>query len=314
MAKLTVYHGSSNKNLRVKPNSSIYFTTHKDDAESWAKREILGNKRKNTSSLVYTAEITYNKLYEPLDTKFNPNYAEYKDDFDVAMEIFFDDVNDRREELVKAGYDCFHIQIASNIEYYIIPYEKRANIKWLDKEILTEEFIEKTGMSYYDDVLHNESYAKRKARFTKIIQMSPKAYIEACVEGFNTNRKLGGGEPTTTYDSLYTNRSADSETIQELKDKIQNGEMGMPVLEYSVKNEDYVYFTQEGIHRAIAALELGINRIPVCLCVSKDYKADETVTEEALLDWLNHFKTRFNEHIQIAALTNQLSTLLQLHG
>lgn len=141
--KKIVYHGSSNKNLRFSnPNKPLmFFTTNKLDAEDWANRLILGNKKAHTNSYIYTAELTFNKLYEE-GSEFNSDYAKYKgyeDEEGIYLEIFYDDINEKREELVKAGYDCFHTKMSDDIEYYIIPIECRKNIKWIDKEIITDE-------------------------------------------------------------------------------------------------------------------------------------------------------------------------------
>ena len=132
-----VYHGSSNKNLRFNPNKPLmFFTTDKLDAESWAERNLLGGKRRNTGNYVYTADLTFEKLYEP-GSAFNPKYDKYKDGEEQELiwdELFFNDINERNEELVRAGFDCFHIDMGDGLEYYIIPYQKRQNIRWVDKE------------------------------------------------------------------------------------------------------------------------------------------------------------------------------------
>lgn len=137
---MIVYHGSSNKNLRFNPKKPLmFFTTSKEDAKDWADRIILGGKR-NKDSYVYTAELNFKKLYEEGDD-FNPEYAEYEyseEKGEIWSEIFFEDINERREELVKAGFDCFHIELSEGIEYYIVPYECRNIIKWKEKETLSE--------------------------------------------------------------------------------------------------------------------------------------------------------------------------------
>lgn len=145
---IKVYHGSSNKNLRFNPKKPLmFFTTSKEDAKDWADRIILGGKR-NKDSYVYTAELNFKKLYEEGDD-FNPEYAEYENSEEkgqIWSEIFFEDINDRREELVKAGFDCFHIELGEDIEYYIIPYECRKNIKWLDVESFNENIFEQLNI------------------------------------------------------------------------------------------------------------------------------------------------------------------------
>ena len=147
---MRVYHGSSNKNLKFNPKKPLmFFTTSKEDARGWAERLILGGK-KNTGSYIYTAELNFKNLYERGDD-FNPEYAEYENHEakdEIWDEIFFEDIDEKREELVKAGFDCFHIELGDGLEYYIVPYECRNIIKWIDKEILSEdlnEHLEKMG-------------------------------------------------------------------------------------------------------------------------------------------------------------------------
>ena len=142
---MRVYHGSSNKNLKFNPKKPLmFFTTSKEDARGWAERLILGGK-KNTGNYIYTAELNFKKLYERGDD-FNPEYAEYENHEakdEIWDEIFFEDIEEKREELVKAGFDCFHIELGDGLEYYIVPYECRNIIKWIDKEILSEDLNER---------------------------------------------------------------------------------------------------------------------------------------------------------------------------
>lgn len=138
-----VYHGSSNKNLKnkIKPNSLLFFTTSKEDAHQWADRALLGGKRKNAGTYIYTAEIQYKKPYKCGDEKVNPEYAEYKDNpeyEEIASEIFFEDLNENLDTLLEEGYDCFILPISDDVTYYIISESKKNNIKWIDMENLTE--------------------------------------------------------------------------------------------------------------------------------------------------------------------------------
>lgn len=135
--KVVVYHGSSNKNLKVKNDSLIHFTTDKEDALKWANRYILGGKR-NQKNYVYTAEITFNKPYIIGDSSVNPEYETYKnnkDKEDIYSEIFYEDINENKDELVSQGYDCFIDNSLSNgVVYYIIPSDFKKNIKFLNME------------------------------------------------------------------------------------------------------------------------------------------------------------------------------------
>lgn len=141
---------------------------------------------------------------------------------------------------------------------------------------IKEGFSERTaGISYVDDVLFDQHYAETKSRFTKIIHMSPKRYIEVCAEGFSDNRQNFSDSPSSTsYASLYSSRAQDREVIEKLKKVIQTSDIDMGYLEYSFRDGDLYCFSQEGIHRAIAAIELGIDKIPVVIMVSKDYQSD----------------------------------------
>lgn len=138
--KITVYHGSSDKNLKIKDNSTIFFTNNKDDAERWAKRLILGGK-KNKENYIYKAEITFNKPYIIGDSEANPEYNKFKDienekeKKDIYTEIFFDDIVNNYKEFVAKGYDCFiDNMIGNGITYYVIPSEFKNNVKWLEVE------------------------------------------------------------------------------------------------------------------------------------------------------------------------------------
>ena len=138
--KIIVYHGSSDKNLKIKDNSTIFFTNDKEDAKRWAKRQILGGK-KNKENYIYKAEITVNNPYIIGDSMANPEYAQYKDitneieKKDIYTEIFFDDITNNCQKLVSKGYDCFlDNMIGNNITYYVIPSEFKNNIKWLKVE------------------------------------------------------------------------------------------------------------------------------------------------------------------------------------
>lgn len=138
--KITVYHGSSDKDLKIKDNSTIFFTNDKDDAERWAKRQILGGK-KNKENYIYKAEITFNKPYIIGDSEANPEYNKFKDienekeKKDIYVEIFFDDIINNYKEFVAKGYDCFiDNMIGNGITYYVIPSEFKNNVKWLEVE------------------------------------------------------------------------------------------------------------------------------------------------------------------------------------
>lgn len=142
--KITLYHGSSNKNLRFKPDSVMWFTTNKESAKEWADRIILGGKR-NKASYIYTVEYDVKNAYEMGDAEFNSEYAKYADSpdkDDIYIELFMEDINEYRDELVFNGFDCARYSPIANETHYAIFYESRKGIKWIDKELVSDELDE----------------------------------------------------------------------------------------------------------------------------------------------------------------------------
>lgn len=161
---IIVYHGSSTSNLKIKPNSIMWFTTDKDDAEEWANRTVLGGKD-TSENYIYTAEITFNKPYVIGDDKVNPAYVKFEDSddkMDIYTEIFFDDVEEK-EKFISQGYDCFIDNLLTSTTFGI-PSQFKKNIKFIKKErvadsIIIDEsnegidnwdkFVDKIGKKYY---------------------------------------------------------------------------------------------------------------------------------------------------------------------
>lgn len=142
--KVIAYHGSSDKNLRIKDNSVIWFTSDKGHAEYWAARGILGGKAENEPDYIYTAEITITKPYVIGDPKANIMYKQIgslpeDQKEDILLEIFYDDVStsSKVRNFVHRGYDCFidnYIWKNVGVINYAIPSEYRNHIKWLKFE------------------------------------------------------------------------------------------------------------------------------------------------------------------------------------
>ena len=120
-----------------------------------------------------------------------------------------------------------------------------------------------TGMSDYDASLNYNDYAREtKGRFSEIFLMTPEDYINLCDYGFSqTNQQH-------TRQKMLDSRYHDKQDIEDLKNKLQNDTIDMLTLEFGMENGNIKYFTQEGLHRAIAAKELGMKEIPVLVMFS----------------------------------------------
>jgi hypothetical protein len=95
--------------------------------------------------------------------------------------------------------------------------------------------------------------------------MSPDQYIQQAYEGF---REHGGLESWQTKDDLLRSRS--NLLVNKYADRMKRGEkFPMVVLDHSsvpvFRGGKEKSFSQEGLHRAMAAKKLGVNRIPVMI-------------------------------------------------
>lgn len=106
-----------------------------------------------------------------------------------------------------------------------------------------------TGMSDHTEMMNNPDYwREKKNKVFKITHMPPGRYIELAAEGFNMST-----------DRLISTR--DVELAKKYAGKMTDGEtFPMLTLDYS-KDE----FSQEGIHRAMAAEMIGVEKVPVII-------------------------------------------------
>lgn len=135
----------------------------------------------------------------------------------------------------------------------------------------------KTGMSMYDDVLNDWEYGLRKNRLGKVVQMTPEEYISEAAKIFSTHGRI------VTPEELIRQRT-DSDLVR-LKEILPQGNIDMPMLNYGPSG----YATQEGLHRAIAAKQLGATKIPVAIFQTGPDYGDSTPTLKKLLKRITKF-------------------------
>lgn len=102
-------------------------------------------------------------------------------------------------------------------------------------------------------------YAKDPAYFSEQKDISSEVKRLTPDEYLNEGAKIlaSGGRRSTTPDEIIAQRSGDRESIDFLKERMQSGKnVGVPYLNYKTG-------AQEGMHRALAAKELGMETIPV---------------------------------------------------
>ncbi len=106
-----------------------------------------------------------------------------------------------------------------------------------------------TEMHHYDNLLQNPDFAEYEGWKAEITTMTPDEYIELCAKGFKSSEQ-----------SVLSNR--DPEKVAKMVTNMQKGiKYPLPILVYSYNGS----FTQEGLHRAMAAKELGVTEYPVAV-------------------------------------------------
>ena len=110
-----------------------------------------------------------------------------------------------------------------------------------------------TGRPTPDDILFHdpEYHRERKKKTGEIVYMSPDEYIKRAILGFKSI-----GEPAENVE-----QTRNPELIDKYAQMMQDGtKFDMPILDYRDG-----YFSQEGLHRAMAARKLGARDIPVAI-------------------------------------------------
>lgn len=105
-----------------------------------------------------------------------------------------------------------------------------------------------TDLPHYDDAIKNPEYFKKNKDLQfKLMELSPDQYLEAAAQGFKS-----------TIDKMTGSR--DLELVNKYIKNMQDGDKFPMLLLIYNKNGS---FSQEGIHRAMAAKKLNIPKVPV---------------------------------------------------
>lgn len=114
----------------------------------------------------------------------------------------------------------------------------------------------KTGMPWYDGMLRDPEYYKRaKGVVFNIEYMSPLTYLKKAARIFTRRSKEMGRPHLYTVSEITEVLVRDR--VKELAGMMEAGKrIHMPVL-------DWAALEQEGRHRAVAAMEIGLHSIPV---------------------------------------------------
>ena len=141
------------------------------------------------------------------------------------------------------------------------------------ENVADDVFKDSTGVSDYDDLLDPQSkeyWLTKKNRVGHIEYMSPDEYIEKCAEY--------GFDHKTTADKLIKSRSADTDSIESITKAINNRtKIYMPYLNIA----DH---TQEGLHRAVACKQLGIDTMKVLVIEVADEDAENELERNKKID------------------------------
>ena len=141
-------------------------------------------------------------------------------------------------------------------EYFSNKYPQIYNS--LSKKV-GDMFYPYTSIPDYDRLIYDRDYTNRKMRYGRVVEMSPQRYIDEAYKGFNGANNAVYNE-NFSKSRMIDHRLAD-ESYKKIKNMIKSGKkLWMPYLNYGKKATD---FSQEGLHRALALKELGIEKMPV---------------------------------------------------
>ncbi len=154
--------------------------------------------------------------------------------------------------------------------------------RWFQKPFkhnMYESFRDETTIPNIDDIFQDPDYFRTaKKKEAKIVHMTPEEYIKRSWKGFVQIYRDQGIKPPTEKE-LLTSRNM--ELVDEYAEAMKRGdEFPMLSLDYSGG-----YFSQEGLHRALAAIKAGIKKVPVAIVTSVN---EDILTEsEHSTGWVN---------------------------
>lgn len=134
-SKLLAYHGSQNKNFKLK-NCPIYLTSDKEEAVEYAKGSNFDyDLSKKDVPTVYTLEVTMN------NPKIITTEDEYYEYMDISNYTYWEDGSNGElggigDELVADGFDgVIYKPDGESFEYYL-PFNAMKQCKITEKEII----------------------------------------------------------------------------------------------------------------------------------------------------------------------------------
>lgn len=159
-----------------------------------------------------------------------------------------------------------------------------------------------TDMPFYDGLLKNpEYYNKNKEMTGFVVEMHPVEYIDLCAQGFWKT------EPSAR--KQFNHISLFKADMMKMRDngmvyrKWENAKLPMPVLEFGPN-----YFTQEGLHRALAADKQGIKSIPVVIAIKNEFVNKASTVYPILKKYISD-ETLLSEKQLTEAVDNELQSL-----
>ncbi len=153
-------------------------------------------------------------------------------------------------------------------EYVLTPVYRKKFVRRLYKHYvdimaalrekgLAESFRDETTIPNVDDILDDPEYFRRaKKKQARRVQMSPREYIERAIKGFQ--RYYDDRSPDEVRKMVLGSRSKSK--AEEYAKAMQAGDK-FPALSLDYSSG----FSQEGLHRAIAAMMIGLETVPVVI-------------------------------------------------